>query len=41
MSKTYSIQLRLRRLVIAISILLVVILIAALTMLFSANNHYA
>lgn len=40
MNKIFSIQGRLRRLVVVISILLVAILGSALTMLFSANNHY-
>lgn len=40
MNKTFSIQKRLRRLVIAISALLVVILIAALTMMVFSNSHY-
>ncbi len=40
MSKTVSIQNRLRRLVVAISVLLAVILIAALTMMVFSNSHY-
>ena len=41
MSKTFSVQGRLRRLVTVISVLLVVILFFALAMLISSNSHYS